>query len=121
MDLKHFEQKLLEKQQELEAELGTIEDDSRKGGNHDVEDSAEAATSDLSTSAALEQASLGTSMLEQVREALQRIQDGTYGTCIECDRQIEPARLEAIPWTPYCMEDQEKRDKMPSGHKGPTL
>jgi RNA polymerase-binding transcription factor DksA len=37
--------------------------------------------------------------LKQVRAALQRIQDGTYGVCIDCGRRIEPARLEAVPWT----------------------
>ena len=47
---------------------------------------------------------------EQVRYALQRLEEGTYGKCAVCGRQIERARLEAVPWTPYCLEDQEKQD-----------
>jgi DnaK suppressor protein len=37
--------------------------------------------------------------------------DGTYGKCIDCGRPIEPGRLEAVPWTPYCFDDQKKRDE----------
>jgi DnaK suppressor protein len=50
--------------------------------------------------------------LQQVRAALQRIEDGTFGYCIDCGKPIEPARLDAVPWTPYCREDQEKHDKL---------
>ena len=41
--------------------------------------------------------------LEQVRDALRRLQNGSYGKCTLCGRQIEHARLEAVPWTPYCL------------------
>src|SRR5690554_1247622 len=36
--------------------------------------------------------------------ALQRIDSGTYGTCIECGRDIDAERLKALPATPYCVE-----------------
>jgi RNA polymerase-binding transcription factor DksA len=51
------------------------------------------------------------STLEQVQDALHRIENGTYGTCIVCGRSIEPARLEALPWAAKCLlEDQENQD-----------
>jgi DnaK suppressor protein len=46
-----------------------------------------------------------------VQDAFHRIEDGTYGKCNACGRQIEAARLEAIPWAQYCLEDQEKQDE----------
>jgi DnaK suppressor protein len=46
-----------------------------------------------------------------VQDALQRIDDGTYGKCLTCGRQIEEARLKAIPWARYCLNDQEQFDK----------
>jgi len=52
---------------------------------------------------------------------LQRIKDGTYGKCTLCGRQIEPARLEAIPWAAYCLEDQEKLDAQAARHKGASV
>ena len=60
--------------------------------------------------------------LIQVQDALRRIEDGAYGKCVACGRSIEPPRLQAIPWAPYCLEDQEKQEKaehVPQG--GSTL
>jgi RNA polymerase-binding transcription factor DksA len=48
--------------------------------------------------------------LEEVRDALQRLERADYGKCVECGQSIESARLRAVPWTPYCLEDQEKQD-----------
>jgi RNA polymerase-binding protein DksA len=42
-------------------------------------------------------------MMEEVQAALKRIDDGTYGTCINCGVPIPEERLEAIPYTPYCV------------------
>lgn len=38
-----------------------------------------------------------------VREALKRLDDGTYGICTECGKEIAEKRLEAIPYTPVCI------------------
>lgn len=42
--------------------------------------------------------------LAEIDEALERIADGTYGTCRECGRPIPPERLEALPATSQCVE-----------------
>lgn len=39
-----------------------------------------------------------------IRSALQRVDSGTYGTCTNCGRKIDPERLEAMPATEYCVE-----------------
>ncbi len=49
------------------------------------------------------------SLLRQVEEALQRIDDGTYGVCPECSQSISQKRLEAVPWASFCITCQEKR------------
>ncbi len=46
--------------------------------------------------------------LNQVETALRRLDDGTYGTCTSCGNPIAPERLEAIPWTPVCIECARK-------------
>jgi DnaK suppressor protein len=51
------------------------------------------------------------SMLRNVRAALARIADGSYGTCMHCEEEIKPKRLEAVPWTPYCIRCQEAADR----------
>jgi DnaK suppressor protein len=52
-----------------------------------------------------------TQLLRNVRAALQRIADGSYGICLRCDEEISPKRLNAVPWTPYCITCQEHIDK----------
>jgi DnaK suppressor protein len=46
-------------------------------------------------------------VLRQSEAALKKIDAGTYGTCERCGKPISAARLEAIPYTPYCIEDAE--------------
>jgi RNA polymerase-binding transcription factor DksA len=42
----------------------------------------------------------------RVREARQALEKGTYGTCVDCGKEIPAARLEAIPESVRCVEDQ---------------
>src|SRR5687767_12753378 len=46
-------------------------------------------------------------LLRQVKLALHRIDEGTYGTCMHCDEDINAKRLAAVPWTQYCIRCQE--------------
>ena len=50
-------------------------------------------------------------LFRQVRGALARIADGTYGTCLHCDEEINPKRLHAVPWTAFCIRCQEAADR----------
>ena len=42
--------------------------------------------------------------LVQIEGALERIENGVYGSCIECSGKIPKTRLKAIPYTPYCVK-----------------
>jgi DnaK suppressor protein len=48
--------------------------------------------------------------LRNARAALRRIQDGNFGTCQQCDEEIHPKRLAAVPWATLCMRCQEAVD-----------
>lgn len=50
-------------------------------------------------------------MLRNVKAALSRIRDGSYGTCVHCEEPISPKRLQAVPWTPFCIKCQEAFDR----------
>jgi DnaK suppressor protein len=110
MDLEHFRKVLLGKEQELTGEISRLADNARTSRSAEVEDPIDQVTSDEAQSAALVEGSSLSDTLAQVRAALQRIDRGEFGRCIECGREIPPARLEAVPWTPYCLDDQQKRD-----------
>ena len=49
--------------------------------------------------------------LSLVDDALARMRDGTYGTCVDCGRSIPPERLEAVPETARCIECQRRADR----------
>ena len=51
------------------------------------------------------------SQLGLVKNALERLNEGTFGECSECGNQIGAKRLEALPWTPYCIDCQEKMER----------
>ena len=48
--------------------------------------------------------------LRHARAALRRIQEGNFGTCQECDEDIHPKRLAAVPWATFCIGCQEAAD-----------
>jgi DnaK suppressor protein len=57
------------------------------------------------------------SLLRQVKLALSRIDDNTFGTCLHCEEEINPKRLNAVPWAPYCISCQEIADRATSGEQ----
>jgi RNA polymerase-binding transcription factor DksA len=50
--------------------------------------------------------------LEEVEEALRRLEDGSYGRCEECGTEIPDERLELMPAARYCVEHQQVVDRM---------
>jgi DnaK suppressor protein len=51
------------------------------------------------------------SQLAVVDAALARLDDGTFGTCLNCGRPIAPGRLEALPWAAHCIDCQAAIDR----------
>jgi DnaK suppressor protein len=49
--------------------------------------------------------------LALVDAALERLDAGTFGTCLRCGRPIAPERLEALPWAAHCIQCQSEIDK----------
>jgi len=50
------------------------------------------------------------SVLQLIEEALRRIQEGSYGECLECGGSMQPKRLDAVPWARHCVPCQQKQD-----------
>jgi len=53
----------------------------------------------------------GSNLLRHVKGALARMADGSYGVCLHCDEEIKPKRLDAVPWTRFCIRCQEAADR----------
>jgi DnaK suppressor protein len=50
-------------------------------------------------------------LLREVRAALRRIDEGSFGICAHCDDPISPKRLAAVPWASLCIRCQEAKDR----------
>jgi DnaK suppressor protein len=97
---------LLDEQQKLRRELANATATSDEGnvglGNHMAEDAT--AAFDQAAAVSLRRGKQRT--LEQVDEALERMETGTYGFCDRCGAEIDFARLKAIPQAAHCMSCQ---------------
>lgn len=111
MNTEPYKKRLLDKEQELLANISRLEAEARSAREAEVEDPIDSVTADEGRAAAFGASTLEWETLTEVRDALRRMDEGSYGKCIDCERDIEPARLEAVPWTPYCLKDQEKHDR----------
>lgn len=104
----------------LEQELASL--DARTRGREILEISNEADPLDVTQSAAARDFEAGNisrlaQKRRQIREAIARIQDGTYGECLRCEEPIAEKRLKAVPWAAYCIHCQEEVDRQQQGHE----
>lgn len=117
-DREYFRQILNEKKNEIRKDLGVLE--SHSMNNTSAESSGDLIYSDDMSdmgSAAMERekaflfASRDGAYLEQLDQAMLRLDDGTYGICRVCDINIPKARLEAVPTTKICVTCKELEAK----------
>jgi DnaK suppressor protein len=50
-------------------------------------------------------------LLRNIKGALARVADGSYGVCLHCEEDIKLKRLDAVPWAKYCITCQEAADR----------
>jgi RNA polymerase-binding transcription factor len=107
MDVNRYKQRLIE----LEATLSDRTTRDLSSGREQLidgaADAADASVADESESEDFSDAELNATILQQVQDALRRIENGTYGQCLVDGGPIEPKRLDAVPWAPYCMRHQK--------------
>lgn len=70
-------------------------------------DSSDQATAEFERQALVHKAQVAQQTLKTLQKALESINSGTYGQCVQCGVPIETKRLEAIPWARYCLACQE--------------
>lgn len=106
-------QQLKKKLEERRAELRALIGDEVTAAGHDqlvgqVRDSGDESLMDLVSGMDIAIAEIDTRELMEIRAALDRIEAGDYGRCIDCGIEIAPARLESQPAASRCIECQER-------------
>jgi DnaK suppressor protein len=123
-DQRHFELKhmLEERQRDL---IGDLQQRVRQVGSpesvapsSDVVDSAEMAEADVQDELRLSLIQMKAEMLERVKEALVRLDAGTFGICEDCGRKIAERRLRALPFALRCIECEEDRETAENAARG---
>jgi DnaK suppressor protein len=109
VDIERYRRQLLDLERELSERVGNriveareLTDESVVGDDEIVDELKEEQFTE---------ADIASAMLREVRAALRRIDEGTFGRCIVDGQPIEPKRLEAMPWTPYCLKHQEELEQ----------
>ena len=107
MDVQDYKQRLRDVEAQLSARIAHEREQAREQVADSPRDRADDSVTDEAESEDFTEAELDATVLQQVRHALQRIEDGTFGRCVVDGEPIEPKRLEAVPWTPYCLKHQK--------------
>jgi DnaK suppressor protein len=110
VNIEHYRRRLLERERELVERLGR-EADTARGVHDDQADVGDLAQVDELKEEYFALADTDSATLKLVRAALERIDDGTFGLCVVDGRPIEEKRLEAVPWTPYCLKHEQEREE----------
>lgn len=74
-------------------------------------DLGDQATNTVSREVLIELSSSERAVLKLIDQALDRLDEGTYGQCVNCRQPIQNKRLEAVPWARHCIECQELQDR----------
>jgi DnaK suppressor protein len=104
-------ERLLARQAELEQGASRFGRNALESSDAEVQDEIDQVISSEAKTTSMELSSLQFRALQDVRAALARLDAGTYGRCVVCDRPIEPARLRAVPETPYCIEHAKEAEQ----------
>ena len=109
--LESFKKRLEDRQKDLRRMVSRTEQDGRTADDEATQDIADRAASSYNKEFLFHQSNNDRQLLQMVENALSRIREGTFGQCISCGEEINPKRLEAVPWTRYCIECQEKLEQ----------
>ena len=106
-----YEDALRKKQAEL---LESYERDKAAGNaqpDDGIQDLADRAASAYSKELNFSLSDAERNMLMQIDESFERIKEGTFAVCTNCGNTIGDKRLQAIPWTPFCIDCAELQEK----------
>ena len=106
-----FKKRLEDRQRELRLNVSRTAQDGREADLETAQDVADRAANSYTKEFLFSQSSNERQILQMVDGALVRIRDGSFGECIACGEEINPKRLEAVPWTRHCIECQEKMEQ----------
>ena len=109
--LDYYKKKLQARREELLKAIARTGQEGREADEDPTVDLADKAANSYTKEFLFGQTHNDRQLLALVDEALERIREGTFGQCVQCEEELQQKRLEAVPWTRYCISCQEKQEK----------
>jgi DnaK suppressor protein len=107
LNLEQYKQDLLARQRALAARLERTVATVRQPVDTSAGDIGDESVADELKDEQFTGAEADSTTLDLIRDALNRIEAGTFGACLVDGEPIEEKRLQAMPWTPYCLKHQK--------------
>ena len=109
--LEKTRKRLLVKRDELLKDLAKNREVSDETVDESAQDMVDRATSAYTKEFAYSLSEADRRILLLIDQAIERLEAGTYGTCVHCGQPCQEKRLEAVPWARHCLDCQELQDK----------
>ena len=109
--IKTYRDRLLEERDALLGVVGRNEDYGREADTEATQDPADKASNSYTKELLFSQSTNDRIILTQIEEALERMDDSEYGVCVNCGQEVQPKRLEAVPWARYCITCQDLQER----------
>ena len=106
-EIKRFQRILEGHLEEALRSLNRLGDETRTGDLDGPQDAGDRCVTGLSRESLFQQSGERRMMLRTIEAAIDRIKHGMFGICIACGKEINVRRLDALPWTRYCLRCQE--------------
>jgi len=109
--LEYYKKKLQTRREELINTIARTGQEGREADEDPTVDLADKAANSYTKEFLFGQTHNDRALLQLVDDAMARIRMGTFGMCTQCETELQQKRLEAVPWTRYCLVCQEKQEQ----------
>ena len=109
--LEYFKKKLQAKRDDLLKNIARTEEEGRSADDDPTVDLADKAANSYTKEFLFGQTNIDRTTLQMIDQALDRIKKNSYGSCENCETELQQKRLEAVPWASHCTVCQEKHEQ----------
>jgi DnaK suppressor protein len=109
--LDYYKKKLLARREDLLKTIARTEEEGRLADDDPTVDLADKAANSYTKEFLFGMTNTDRALLNLIDGALKRIDNDNYGSCLNCEEEMQQKRLEAVPWAKHCINCQEKAEK----------
>src|SRR2546430_13932125 len=109
--MKSYRDRLLERREGLFKQVNEAELSSRERDSEATQDPADMAANAYTKELLISMSANDRKLLQLIDEALERVERGEYGECVNCGEPLVEKRLDAVPWARYCLKCQDLQER----------